>query len=93
MDHAKKPSATKRGPGRYHAHGHQKATPTPSKGASASFVLHAATDAKKERRALVKAHGRRGALKALKHWRREHKAANDERTDALSTRHYEAIEA
>jgi len=36
----RQPSTTKRGPGRKHVPGHQKATPTPSKGAPFGFVQH-----------------------------------------------------
>jgi hypothetical protein len=60
------PSATKRGPGRYHSAGHSKATPTKSKGAPRGFVLHTASPAKQQRRADVKAHGRRQANRMLR---------------------------
>ena len=63
---AKQPSTTKSGPGRFHKAGHQKATPIKSHGATAGFVIHAASPAKRERRALVKALGRRQALKQIK---------------------------
>lgn len=87
----KNASATKAGPGRYHSKGHSKDSPRKAKGAT-GFSLHKASPARKQRRDLVKAHGRRQALKAIKHWRAEYKAANDERTDARSTRHYESVE-
>lgn len=62
-------SATKRGPGRFHAAGHHKATPPKSKGAPHGFVLHTASEARKERRTQIKAFGRRQGLKAIKYWR------------------------
>lgn len=64
---AKQPTTTKSGPGRFHKSGHQKAaTPVKSHGAPAGFVIHAASPEKRERRALVKVHGRRQALKQIK---------------------------
>jgi hypothetical protein len=89
---SKNASATKSGPGRYHDAGHEKSSPVKSKGASRGFALHTASGERKSRRELVKAHGRRQALKMLKFWRAESKAANDERTDARSSRHYEQPE-
>ncbi len=71
MEHAKHPSATKRGPGRYHADG-TKATKRPRKtGAGIGFVQHKASPEKALRRANVKALGRRQAIKAAKCQRRE----------------------
>ena len=70
---AKQPSTTKSGPSRFHKSGHQKATPIKSHGATAWFVIHAASPAKRERRALVKVHGRRQALRQIKHDRAEMK--------------------
>lgn len=71
MEHAKRPSATKRGPGRYHADGHKRVGPVSAKGAPAGFVQHHAGPAKKLRRANVQAVGRRQAIKAEKRDRRE----------------------
>lgn len=65
------PTTTKRGPGRRHTDGHQKATPIKQRGAPAGFVQHVADPAKKLRRANVKALGRRQALKRAKAERRE----------------------
>jgi hypothetical protein len=68
-------STTKAGPGRFHVSGHQRtdarklASPHTGLIGASSFVLHTASPAKKERRALVKAHGRRQALKFIKHAR------------------------
>jgi hypothetical protein len=42
---------------------------------------------------LIAIHGRRKFLRMLKEHRAMSKAANDERTDANSTRHYESLEA
>ena len=70
---AKQPSTTKSGPGRFHKSGHQKATPIKQHGAPAGFAVHAASPAKRERRALVKANGRRQALRQIKHDRAEMK--------------------
>lgn len=39
-EHSKNPNATKRGPGRYHSEGHQKASPIPQRGAPMGFVQH-----------------------------------------------------
>lgn len=66
MEHAKKPSATKSGPGRYHSEGHQRASAPKAKGAPLGFVQHTASAAKKLRRANVSALGRRQAIKAAK---------------------------
>lgn len=62
-EHAKRPSATKSGPGRYHAAGTKKASPKPAKGAPFGFVLHKASAAKKLRRSQVALMGRRQYLK------------------------------
>jgi len=71
-EHAKRPSATKSGPGRYHASGTKKASPTPTKGAPFGFVQHhVATAAKKLRRAQVAQMGRRQYLKRQRAERRE----------------------
>lgn len=76
MSHGNKnASATKSGPGRFHKQGHQKAGPIKHEGAPSTFTLHKASAAKKERRALVAAHGRRQALKAIKYWRSEDRLA------------------
>lgn len=88
----KNPSTTKSGPGRFHLAGHKKSSPIASKGAPLGFVLHT-NPAKKERRDLIAIHGRRQFLRMLKEHRAMHKAANDERTDARSSRHYEPIAA
>jgi len=53
----REPSATKAGPGRYHKHGHFKTAPKASAGAGADFVLHAASNEKRNRRATIKAVG------------------------------------
>lgn len=45
-EHAKRPSATKRGPGRYHSAGHRKDTPPKAKGAPAGFVQRVASKEK-----------------------------------------------
>lgn len=61
---AKSATSTKAGPGRYHVDGHSTAQPRKlSLGAGSAFVMHAASPAKKSRRALVKAVGRRQARK------------------------------
>jgi hypothetical protein len=91
-EHSKRPSATKRGPGRYHARGATKDSPIKSKGAPRGFVQHTNPE-KAERRALIAIHGRRKFLRMLKEHRAMSKAANDERTNANSTRHYESLEA
>jgi hypothetical protein len=87
----KNASATKAGPGRFHAEMKEARQPK-QRGADAEFVLH--TNAhKNERRAVIARYGRRQFLKLQKQFRAEHKAANDERTDAASTRHYEPLAA
>lgn len=53
--HSGNASATKRGPGRYHSDGHQKATPPKHEGAGYGFALHVASAAKKARKAAIKA--------------------------------------
>ena len=70
-EHSKRPSATKRGPGRYHSAGHEKAHQPKTKGAGPGFVQHSANATKKLRRANVQALGRRQAIKAAKRERRE----------------------
>lgn len=70
-EHAKRPSATKSGPGRYHADGTKKAGPVRAKGAPRGFVLHQAGAAKKLRREQTATMGRRQRLKADKRDRRE----------------------
>lgn len=69
-EHAKRPSATKKGPGRYHAEVKSARDPK-QRGAGLGFVQHEADAAKNLRRANVKALGRRQALKATKRERRE----------------------
>lgn len=64
------PSSTKSGPGRVHVSGHKKASPIKRRGAGTGFVQHTASAEKAARRALVKAKGRRGAIKAAKAARR-----------------------
>lgn len=88
----KNASATKRGPGRFHEQGHKKSSPVAQHGTPRGFVLHT-NPAKKDRRDLIAIHGRRQFLRMLKEDRAMRKAANDERTDALSTRHYPELEA
>ncbi len=51
------PSATKAGPGRYHQHGHTTKKPRTTAGAGPYFVLHAASNDKRNRRATIKAVG------------------------------------
>lgn len=46
-EHAKRPSATKRGPGRYHCAGHERATAAKVNGAPAGFVQRAASPEKR----------------------------------------------
>ena len=53
---AKQPT-TKSGPGRFHKSGHQKATPIKQHGASFDFVLHKASNARSNRRAVIEAVG------------------------------------
>jgi len=60
------PSSTKSGPGRVHVSGHTKASPIKKRGAGAGFVQHSASADKLARRALVKAKGRRQAIRAIK---------------------------
>lgn len=96
--HSKRPSATKSGPGRYHSDGMKKARPIPQHGASSDFELHKASAEKKQRRDLVKVHGRRQAIKALKYWRIDAKLsqriANDEAAAASAwAAHDEQMEA
>lgn len=62
-EHAKRPSATKSGPGRYHASGTKKASPKPLKGAPLGFEQRVASAAKKLRRSQVALMGRRQYLK------------------------------
>ena len=50
---AKQPTTTKSGPGRFHKSGHQKATPVKSHGAPAGFVIHKASNAKRNRRTVI----------------------------------------
>ncbi len=71
MEHAKRPSATKRGPGRYHADGTKRVGPPKPPSAGFGFVQHEASHKKALRRANVKALGRRQAIKAMKRERRE----------------------
>ena len=54
---AKQPATTKSGPGRFHKSGHQKATPVKSHGAPAGFVIHKASNAKRNRRTVIEAVG------------------------------------
>ena len=79
-EHAKRASATKTGPGRYHQAGHKKATPKPSKGAPAYFEVHKASASKRLRRIGIKAAGRRQFLKHMKLARAE--AALSQRAEA-----------
>lgn len=73
---SKHPSATKRGPGRYHHAGHTKATPVPSKGVPSGFVLHKASAEKQERRNTMQAiGGRRQYLRKTKALLRAYAAA------------------
>ena len=65
-EHSKRPSATKSGPGRYHSAGATKASPIKSKGAPRGFVLHAASEAKRDRRAIVRAVGVRQHKKDIR---------------------------
>lgn len=57
MEHAKRPSATKKGPGRYHSVNARKSTPLKQRGAPAGMVIHAASAEKKTRREAIKAAG------------------------------------
>lgn len=52
-EHSKRASATKSGPGRYHRQGEPKASPIKAKGAPRGFVLHQASQAKRNRKALI----------------------------------------
>lgn len=70
-EHAKRPSATKSGPGRYHAAGTKKASSKPTKGAPFGFVQREASAAKKLRRQEISTMGRRQYLRAVKSKRRE----------------------
>lgn len=70
-EHAKRPSATKSGPGRYHADGMQRMSPPKPPRAGMDFVQHKASPEKALRRANVKALGRRQSIKAAKRARRE----------------------
>lgn len=74
----RQPSATKKGPGRYHkAAGHRKATPPRRDGVpiGSVFMEHSASNAKTSRRELVRAIGRRQAIKQVKAARREYAEA------------------
>lgn len=64
-------SATKRGPGRRHKLGHQKNTQPKTRGTPSGFVLHAASPAKRERRAAIKAAG------SFRQFKRQQYAARD----------------
>lgn len=68
-EHSKRPSATKAGPGRYHQQG-RKAEKRPKGTAGAWAGQHKASPEKRERRAAIKAVGRRQYLKAAKAARR-----------------------
>lgn len=63
--HAKRPSATKSGPGRYHAAGTKKISPKPAKGAPFGFEQREASAAKKLRRQEIATMGRRQYLRAV----------------------------
>lgn len=67
-------TSTKRGPGRKHVDGHQKASPIKSRGAPLGFVKHFASMEKQERRNTMRAvGGRRQFLKKSKAVSREDK--------------------
>lgn len=71
----KNASSTKRGPGRKHVSGHQKASPIKSRGAPIGFFKHFADTEKQARRNTMRAvGGRRQFLKKSKAVNREDKA-------------------
>lgn len=74
MKNAREPSATKRGPGRYHQQGHEKASPVKKRGTPWGFVQHTdeANNARRKRKAAMGARQVRIAEKAA---RRAAKAA------------------
>jgi len=75
----RQPSATKKGPGRYHKAGHKKAQPARSPGgADFGFVLHQAAPEKQMRRELVQRVGRRQAVNTIKHDQRAYKLSQQE---------------
>jgi len=63
--HSKRESKAKAGPGRYQKQGNQKASP-PKRAGGDWAGLHKASAAKRERRAAIKAVGRRQYLKAVR---------------------------
>ena len=64
------PSTTKRGPGRKHVFGHQRATPVKSSGADLGFVVRTFPAQVSPRDALIREHGRRQGIKLAKAQRR-----------------------